>query len=233
MKYLVTFTKKCVIETIKVNCAVNTGLMMVLTAYLVKTLLMQELMFLPGKTKGSAAHCTGYTARLVSCRRAPPSVHQQHLAISDTLGGEAEQTVSCCRIHLARKRGEGEGFFPSLVSQRLYRSPLTALGSPRKGCAVVCRMSRHEGELINRSTAPGLVATLPEQLAPLASFAKCLFESGGSVAFFAACFQTCPDIRAFPICSSGVHISLVSINLRQNVEASLNLLAMIRQHCGA
>ena len=143
-----------------------------------------RLMFLRGKTKGSSAHRTGSTARLVSCRRAPPSVHQQHLAISDTLGGEAEQTVSCCRIHLARKRGEGEGFFPSLVSQRLYRPPLTALGSPRRGCAAVCRMSRHEGELINRSTAPGLVATLPEQLAPLASFAKCLFKSVGGVLRF-------------------------------------------------
>lgn len=49
-------------------------------------------------------------AGLISCRTAPPSVHPPHLTISDTLGGEAEQTVSCWRIHLARKRGEGEGF---------------------------------------------------------------------------------------------------------------------------
>lgn len=74
--------------------------------------------------------------------------------------------------------------FLSLESKILFRSPLTALGSPRRGCAAVCRMSRHEGELINRSTAPGSVATLPEQLAPkLAVLTAYSSQTGGCCVF--------------------------------------------------
>lgn len=77
-------------------------------------------------------------------------------------GGDSIETVSNW-LHLARKRNEGEGSL-SLVSEKLYRPPIFALGSPRRGCATVCRMSRHEGTWINRSFK-GLVAMLPEQLA--------------------------------------------------------------------
>lgn len=67
-------------------------------------------------------------------------------------------------IHLARKRSECEALF-SLVSQRLHRSPLGALGSPRRGCVAVCRMSRHEGELINSAYwAASLAASLAENI---------------------------------------------------------------------
>lgn len=75
-------------------------------------------------------------------------------------------------------------------------------------------MSRHEGELINRSTAPRLEATLPEQLAAGASFASCLLKSERVVALSALCYQACALICMFAVSTSALHICPVFPKLR-------------------
>lgn len=85
-----------------------------------------------------------------------------------------------------------------LKSSKLCGPPSCELGSSSKGCAAVYRMSRHEGELICGSTEPGMVSTLPDQLAP-------------RIASLTAFFQV---KRGFCGLHSDVSLTVINIRLR-------------------
>lgn len=53
--------------------------------------------------------------------------------MSDTLGGEAEQTVSCGRIHLARKEARVAVYFSVFIPRKTDRFPVERTGEPEEG----------------------------------------------------------------------------------------------------
>lgn len=92
---------------------------------------------------------------------APPSVHWQLLTTVDWHSGRGSRTNCKLLTDPSCTKKEARVKFFHIC---LYKTPSDVSGCPKLGFVAVCRMSRHEGELLNRSTAPWAGATLPERL---------------------------------------------------------------------
>lgn len=92
-------------------------------------------------------------------------------------------------------------------------------------------MSRHEGELINGSTAPAVGATLPEHLAPLLAVLSqgevgVVVVVEGLLRFYRLVFKFVPSYVHISISRFVAHMFISSLKSRQT-------LTMIRQHSSA